>query len=88
MDSYIQILCRFQKWKRKVPPPSLLSTQKSPFYALTLKRKNSALTQDDFRSEKSDGLLYKLKLTFVLLFQVNRYWNRLSKWYRIHFTRF
>ena len=31
MDSYIQILCRFQKCKRKVPPPSPLSTQKSPF---------------------------------------------------------
>ena len=25
MDSYIQILCRFQKCKQKVPPPSLLS---------------------------------------------------------------
>ena len=24
MDSYIQILCRFQKCKRKVPPPSPL----------------------------------------------------------------
>ena len=31
MDSYIQILCRFQKSKQKVPPPSPLSTQKSPF---------------------------------------------------------
>ena len=31
MDSYNQILCRFQKIKRKVPPPSPLSTQKSPF---------------------------------------------------------
>ena len=30
MDSYIQILCRFQKCKRKVPPPSLLSNEKSP----------------------------------------------------------
>ena len=28
MDSYIQIICRFQKCKRKVPPPSLLSTKK------------------------------------------------------------
>ena len=28
MDSYIQILCRFQKCKRKVPQPSLLSTKK------------------------------------------------------------
>jgi hypothetical protein len=28
MDSYIQILCRFQKSKRKVPPPSPLSTKK------------------------------------------------------------
>ena len=25
MDSYIQILSRFQKCKKKVPPPSLLS---------------------------------------------------------------
>ena len=25
LDSYIKILCRFQKCKRKVPPPSLLS---------------------------------------------------------------
>jgi hypothetical protein len=31
MDSHIQILCRFQKCKRKVPPPSLLSNEKSPF---------------------------------------------------------
>ena len=31
MDSYIQILCRFQKSKRKIPPPSPLSTKKSPF---------------------------------------------------------
>ena len=31
MDSNIQILCRFQKCKRKVPPLSLLSTQKLPF---------------------------------------------------------
>ena len=31
MVSYIQILCRLQKCKRKVPPPSPLSTQKSPF---------------------------------------------------------
>ena len=28
MDSYIQILFRFQKCKQKVPPPSLLSTKK------------------------------------------------------------
>ena len=30
MDSYIQILCRFQKSKRKVPPPSPPFTKKSP----------------------------------------------------------
>ena len=28
MDSYIQILSRFQKSKRKVPPPSPLSNEK------------------------------------------------------------
>ena len=31
IDSYIQILCQFQKSKQKGPPPSPLSTQKSPF---------------------------------------------------------
>ena len=31
MDYYHQILCRFWKCKRKVPPPSLLSNEKSPF---------------------------------------------------------
>ena len=31
MDSYIQILCRFQKSKRKIPPRSPLSDEKSPF---------------------------------------------------------
>ena len=36
MDPYIQILCRFQKRKRKVPPPSLLSNEKS----LLTQRKN------------------------------------------------
>jgi hypothetical protein len=30
MDSYIQILCRFQKYKQKVPPLSLLNNEKSP----------------------------------------------------------
>ena len=31
MDSYIQILCRFKKCKRKVPPPSLLKNENSTF---------------------------------------------------------
>ena len=31
MDSYIQLLCRFQKSKQNVPPPSLPWTKKSPF---------------------------------------------------------
>ena len=31
MDSYIQILCRFQKCKRKVPALSLLNIEKQPF---------------------------------------------------------
>ena len=30
MDSYIQILCRFQKSMQKVPPLSLPCTKKSP----------------------------------------------------------
>ena len=31
MDYYHQIFCRFQKCKQKVPPPSLLNNEKSPF---------------------------------------------------------
>ena len=31
MDSYIQILGRFKTSKQKLPPPSPLNTQKSPF---------------------------------------------------------
>jgi hypothetical protein len=31
MDSYIRILCRLQKCKQNVPPPSLLKNEKSPF---------------------------------------------------------
>jgi hypothetical protein len=34
MDSYIPILCRFQKCQRKVPPPSLFRNEKSPFTPL------------------------------------------------------
>ena len=30
MDSYIQMICRFQKCKQKVPLPSLLSNENSP----------------------------------------------------------
>ena len=29
MDSYNQIICRFQKFKRKFPPPLLLNNEKS-----------------------------------------------------------
>ena len=39
MDSYIQILCRFQKCKGKVPPPSLLSNEKSKSEKKILKKK-------------------------------------------------
>jgi hypothetical protein len=31
MDFYIQILCKFQESRRKVPPPSLSCSKKSPF---------------------------------------------------------
>ena len=31
MDTYVQIFCRFQKSRQKVPPPSLPCTKKSPF---------------------------------------------------------
>ena len=45
MESYIQILCRFQKSKQKFPPPSPLSTQKSPFTP----------PKEDFSLLRSDG---------------------------------
>ena len=47
MDSYIQILCRFQKSKQKVPPPSLLSNEKSPF-ATPKDEKTEELVHSDF----------------------------------------
>ena len=47
MDSYIQILCRFQKSKQKVPPPSLFSNEKSPF-ATPKDEKTEELVHSDF----------------------------------------
>ena len=46
MESYIQILCRFQKSKRKVPQPSPISTKKSalPFYNHLLLRHQNVST--------------------------------------------
>ena len=43
MDSYIQIVCRFQKSKQKVPPPSLPCTKKSPFTPQRMRKKNHPL---------------------------------------------
>ena len=54
MDSYIQILCIFQKWKRKVPPPLLLSNEKSPFNP----------PKEDF-----SHLIYLLLSAFIHLFK-------------------
>ena len=54
MDSYVQILCRFQKSKEKVPPPSLPCTKKSTF--------NPPLPQDEkkitFWRVKGDFLVH------------------------------
>ena len=47
MDFYIQILCRFQKSKQKVPPPSLLSNDKSPF-ATPKDEETEELVHSDF----------------------------------------
>ena len=38
MDSYIQILCRFQKCKQKVPPPLLIGNKKTHFFSKSLLR--------------------------------------------------
>jgi hypothetical protein len=45
MDSYIQILCRFQKSKQKVLSPSLPCTKKSPFNP---PKKDEKKIKDDF----------------------------------------
>ena len=55
MDSYIQILCRFQKCKRKVPPPSPLSTQKSPFTPPKDEKNLPLGVKGDFSLMGSDG---------------------------------
>ena len=52
MDSYIQILCRFQKSKQKVPPPSLPCTKKSPF---TPRKDEKNLPEGDLLEQDSDG---------------------------------
>jgi hypothetical protein len=65
MDSYIQILCRFQKSERKVPPPSQPYTKKSPFTPPKDEKKPSFLIQG------SDG-----GGTFCLLFwKLHKIWT-------------
>ena len=71
MDSYIQILCRFQKSKQKVPPPSLPCTKKSPFTPQRMRKKSSfGGVKGDFLVQGSDG-----GGTFHLLF-----WNLHKIW--------
>ena len=55
MDSYIQILCRFQKSEQKVPPPSLPCFKKITFYPLKGREKLSFEgVKDDFLLQGSD----------------------------------
>ena len=72
MDSYIQILCRLQKSKRKVPPPSLTCTKKSPFTPPKDEKKKSSFggVKGDFLTQGSDG-----GGTFCFLFwNLNKIW--------------
>ena len=55
MDSYIQILCRFHKCIRKVPPPSLLSNEKSPFTPPKEDFSHPLGVKGDFSLLRSDG---------------------------------
>ena len=56
MDSYIQTLCRFQKSKQKVPPPSLPCTKKSPLTPPKDEKKIIFLGgKGDFLVQGSDG---------------------------------
>ena len=66
MDSYIQILCRFQKSKQKVPPPSLpcIKNPKDDFFLILWGVKC------DFLVQGSEG-----EGTFRLLF-----WNLHKIW--------
>ena len=55
MDFFIQILCRFQKSKRKVPPPSLLNNEKSPFTSPKDEKNLPWGVKGDFLLLRSDG---------------------------------
>ena len=50
MDFYNQILCRFQKYKQKVPPPSLPFGQKKTSFKSTIYG-----SKKKFRPKGSDG---------------------------------
>ena len=67
IDSYIQIVCRFQKSKQQVPPPSPLSNEKSPF---TPPKDEKKFPLGGFSLLKGDG-----GGTFCLLF-----WNLHKIW--------
>ena len=75
MDSYIQILCRFQKCKRKVPPPSLLCNEKSPISKVTtdLVRifMNKSLKDVMYWNQKSENNIFCLCARFFLYFTLD-----------------
>ena len=52
MDSYIQILCRIQKCKQKVPPLSLLNNEKSPL----TQRSMDKIQRQEIRATVTEGL--------------------------------
>ena len=55
MDSYIQMLSRFQECKQKVPPNLLLSNEKSPFTFQGRFFSSSGEVKGDFSLQKRDG---------------------------------
>ena len=55
MDSYIQILCRFQKSKLKFPPPSLPCTENAHFTPQKRERILLWEVKGDFLVQGSDG---------------------------------
>ena len=61
MDSYIQILCRFQKSKRKIPSPSPLSTKKSPF---TPPKEDFSHPHSDCVNVKTGGIFFSNFMAF------------------------
>jgi hypothetical protein len=69
MDSYIQVLCRLQKCKRKVPPLLLLSNEKSPFTPQRIKKGDFSL----LKYKNFFNFYINLDIAIILIFVSSKF---------------